>query len=283
MIGSPARSRLARSCLGSLLLGLLGLPGLAQGGSLGLGLTGLDLAQRDLQVSPLIYQGLNGGLSLDGRQGGADWRFEQELTAWYGGLHAAGVGPRSFSVVQERPISGEDEVVEVREQTAALSGRARLEARRALGPAGLDLGLRLESDALNGWSVAFGHWAWFNAELGPAAAWFVPLRAEALSLQLRLALPVVAVVTRFPEDLNPILPDTSQVAGFFQTGTRLASLGSHQRVSLGAELVLGKDTARWQWVAGLRADWLHDSVPEPLYRLAVGLCLGGRFNLGRTP
>ncbi len=253
----------------------------AAAAQLGLGLTGQELAQRDLQSSPLVYQGLGGGLWLQGRQQVGRWRLEQALSLGLGGMHIQGMGPRSFSMLSEDPVTGEQDVNAFQEPNSAQWGSLGVEGRRGLGGGAVEAGLRMEADALNSNSVALGHWAWFVLDLGPTVAWSTRLSPDA-GLHLDLSLPVAAVVTRFPDDLNPLLSDRSQVAGFFATGTRVASVGSHQRLALGAELEL-EGEGRWSWVLGLRTDWLHDAAPENLYRLRGMLTLGGRLGSRRSP
>ncbi|MCB9763851.1 MAG: hypothetical protein H6739_29040 [Alphaproteobacteria bacterium] len=257
-----------------LLIGLIltAAPSTAAAAELGLALDTQGLAQRDLEASPLAYQGLGVGLRLEGREAPGPWRFDEDLRVTFGGLHPGG-GARTFSLRVEDPVAGEDEVIPVRDANRALGGSLGLEGRRALGAA--EVGLRLEADALDSSAVALGHWAWASLDLGPCAAWSVDL-SDTAGLRLRASLPVVAVVTRFPETLNPLLPDRTQVGAFFATGTRVASLGSHQRLALGAELTLA-GPGRWTWVVGLRADWLHDATPDDLYRLRGGLVVGARF------
>ena len=83
---------------------------------------------------------------------------------------------------------------------------------------------------------------------------------------------VQQVVTRFPPTLNPLLPDTSQVGGFFKTGTRLAGPGSHPSAHASARYVIDPP-GPWAYASTLELAWMHDAWPEPLYRARAQLGL----------
>ena len=242
------------------------------------GFTGNLRSQRDLQVSPLAYGGGGGGLWLDVEERAGRWRVSQDLALDAAGWRPSG-GRRTFTLSGTDPIDGSDDAFSFRESITTLAGTAGLEVRRTLGE--VALGGRLQAEALDARGIVLSQWAWTSLELGPSARW-----TRALSPKVRASasgsLPLLAVVTRYPDTLNPLLPDTSQVGGFFATGTRMATVVGHQRVALGADVELA-GWGRWWWCLGLRGDWLHDASPDPLYRLGGAVLLGGRLASRRTP
>jgi hypothetical protein len=251
----------------------------APAATLGFAVDGTEHAQRDLQASPLIYDGLQGSLVLEARQAPGRWRVEQELSGRYGWLSPVGVADRAFSVTVDDPVTGDDEVFPVSPPRGDVGGAGALELRHALGDGGFDLGLRLEADALMAFGMPLDRWGWFMADLGPSAA-FTTRPWEGGQLRLHLTVLVAAVVTRSPRSLDPWLPDRRMVPSFFASGTRLASLDTHQRVAVDAELELG--SGRWRGLVAAHADWLHDALPDHLYRLRAGLRIGVRLALGSS-
>lgn len=260
--------------------------GLAFGGGLDaaqleLGLSAGLLQQRDLQASPLRYgaQELSLRLGLGLERG--PWSTHAALRTGVGNLHVAEIERRSFSFESVDPLSGEASVRQFPEPRGSAGGGLELAARRRLGDGPLRLGGALVGDALyTADGLALGTWAWSSLELGPSLSW--TLQRDTHALQLAADISVISMVTRFPATLNPLLPDTGQVGGFYKTGTRLSGPVGHQALHLSARHTL-LGPGPWSLSSSLRASWTRDLEPAPLYRLHGQLGLMAVRQLGGRP
>ncbi|MCB9792689.1 MAG: hypothetical protein H6741_08150 [Alphaproteobacteria bacterium] len=253
-----------------LLLALLSAP--AYAGEQALTLSVGQLGQRDLQASPLRYGAQELSLALGARWLMKGWMTEAVLRGGAGNLHQAELPRRQLSFTYTDTLTGEEGVRAFPEPQGSVLAGLDLSARHRVGESPLRLGGALVGDALySADGVAFGTWAWSSLELGPSLGAKIEIGRDH-SLHLDADFSVISVVTRFPPTLNPLLPDTSQVGGFFATGTRLAGPGSHPSAHASARYVIDPP-GPWAYASTLELAWMYDAWPEPLYRARAQLGL----------
>lgn len=225
-------------------------PALAASPHVALGYT--HRAQRDLHHSPLRYDGHAPTLQLGLDGAVVDVWLDVSLVHW----NPAGVGPRDLRIHRTDPLTGADASFVVSVPHWGQAGLLGAQAAWPVGP--VHLGPRVTTRAHYA-TLAMATWALHETSADVRVSW----TRDAWTVGGWL--PVVALHTRMPYGLDPLIQGRSQVASFFASGTTAQSWGRRQAV--GADVAYRHPGERWDLGVTASVAWSHSAVPDTLVAL----------------